>query len=109
MTLDVDLSINNVHGSENIIVNVTSPTKFFIVHAIKYSTITGQIRNDKKEIIKLKRQFEVVSNQFNVMELDDKIPVGIYYVEYKFSYYLSTKSLKGFYKSTYRTKAGMER
>ena len=108
LNLNVNLATTVVDGYVSISVNVTSPTKYFIIHALGYSKIESFLRDSSKTLLKVKNAFLYKLNEFFVLELYDDVPTGIYQLDFKFSYTLK-KNLKGFYKSTYKTNSGVEK
>ena len=108
LNLDVYMSNRSVYGTVTITVIVTKPTTFFIVHALDYNTVDGSLKSTMKKDIPVKRKFLYSKNQFYVMQLEDDVEAGTYYLHFKFSYTLK-KELKGFYQSTYRNKDNKEK
>lgn len=108
VVLEVDMSFGDVAVTANVTVNVTKPTKYFIVHASSFISINGVIKDKNKKVIPFKKQFLFPRNHYYVTEMHEEMPVGIYQLDYNARYKLR-KDLKGFYQSTYKAKDGKDR
>lgn len=106
--LKVFMNNKSVIGTVRVTTSTKTPTKYFIIHAYDYTTINGILKNNANEELEIKQKFLYKPNQFYVIELNDAVPAGEYYLEFDFSYTLK-KSLKGFYQSYYKKKTNEEK
>ena len=102
--LKVFMNNKSVTGTVRVTTLAKAPTKYFIIHAYDYTTVNGVLKDNTDKELEIKQKFLYKPNQFYVIELNDAVPAGKYYLEFDFSYTLK-KSLKGFYQSYYKNKA----
>ena len=105
--LKVFMNNKSVTGTVRVTTSVKTATKYFIIHAYDYTTINGVLKDNTNKELEYKDKFLYEPNKFYVIELNDAVPAGVYYLEFDFSYTLK-KSLKGFYQSYYKNKKNEE-
>ena len=108
--LQIDLVQFTFTGSVEITVNVTTPTRYIVVHSNglridpRKVTVSGVISGGK---IPIQRQFESTLNQFYVLDVEDGLRVGYQYLvtfgEFKGKI---QDDLRGLYRSSYKTSDG---
>jgi glutamyl aminopeptidase len=101
--LHPDLEKGTFFGKVDVLLNVTQPRDFILIHT-KYLTIKktllrqGEGTNGQE--VTLVEAFEYAPNEFWVVRLGSKIQQGLYTLQLEFDGSL-TKDIVGFYKSSY--------
>jgi glutamyl aminopeptidase len=101
--LHPDLEKGTFFGKVDVLLNVTQPRDFILIHT-KYLTIQKTLLRQgdgtNGQEVTLVEAFEYAPNEFWVVRLGSKIQQGLYTLQLEFDGSL-TKDIVGFYKSSY--------
>lgn len=106
--LDVDMSEKKVTGRVEIQVSVHKQTRFILIHAFRFTSLKGEIRDENINIVAVKKEFYHTKNQYYVIETIRNMSPGTYFLRYSYAYKLND-NLSGFYHMTYKTKEGKKK
>ncbi|XP_070544138.1 glutamyl aminopeptidase-like [Ptychodera flava] len=110
LTLWPNTTTDDFRGWETVDVNVTSPTKYLIIHfrPDEMTISNTQVTDDNDQMLDIESEFGYPCNQFYIVEMKNELSVGIYHWYMEFTGTLVGR-IVGLYKSTYRTATGEER
>ena len=101
--LHPDLIKGTFTGKVDVLLNVTKPRDFIVIHS-KYLSITKTLLREgdgtNGQEISFAEAFEYAPNEFWVIKLRSQIQLGLYTLHLEFDGSL-TKDIVGFYKSSY--------
>ncbi|XP_070544137.1 glutamyl aminopeptidase-like [Ptychodera flava] len=110
LTLWPNTTTDDFRGWETIDVNVTSPTKYLIIHfrPDEMTISNTEVKDDSDQVLDIESEFGYPCNQFYIVEMKDELNVGIYHWYMEFTGTLVGR-IVGLYKSTYETATGERR
>lgn len=103
--LDVDLTTSVVTGDVNITCNVTTPTKYVLIHAKDMDISATHVSYPGNSTLNLVKTLFYEMNDFYVIQLQELLSTRPVSVHIAFNYTLR-KDLAGFYRSSYTTLEG---
>lgn len=97
-----------VTGDTQIMITVDSPTDIILVHSLDINfTLTELHDADAQDIPDVTLTTELYSeNQYLILRFSKSLSPADYILLFRFTYYLYSGGLSGFYNSTYRNSAG---
>jgi len=107
ITLQVDLETSSVTGEVNVLCNVTTPTRYVLIHAKDMNVSVAYVRQGGKRLDH-EQPFPYDKNDFYVIKLQELLSTGNASIHLTFGYTLR-KDLAGFYSSSYTTLEGTKR
>lgn len=103
--LNVNMISKDVNGKVTVNISLTKPTSYIFLHAVGYVYMSGKIYDKNDQEIAVSKEFYYTKNQYYVLKVKEKLPIGDYVLHYNFTYKLN-KKLAGFYRAKYKTKDG---
>lgn len=106
VTVRVDLKKFKFNGHVIILINVTNPTKYVLLHANELRVTLVSAQTIKGNKLSIKKHFWFERNQLHVIHFDCWLAAGEYVINMSFESVL-TSDLSGFYRMQYKRSDGI--
>ncbi|GAB6019205.1 hypothetical protein CHUAL_000819 [Chamberlinius hualienensis] len=111
IVLHPNLTTNQFKGVCRILVNVTSPTRYFVLHSLNLNITNVKVSentSDGRPLI-VDEMFEFTENEYLILNMTGELTTGNYIIELDYIGNMAEEKLFGLYRSKYRTKGGKQK